>query len=533
MSIASSHVNFERVTIPPNRLRDVTQRQASFALITLIALSALGFSYLAYLKYASFNHYSQDSAQFGYAFHQTLRGRCFPSFAADYSLLGSHPNFVLFLWLPVFWLVPTMYSLFLFQSLMISLAAWPIYLLARHVTNNRLTALIAAAGMLLAPAVVSVHLVEFHDDPFALASLLFSVYFFETKHFKLFALFLVLSLLAKETIALNTAAFGLYALVRRRRWQWVVFPVAWTAAYCMLVGKVLMPLWGNWWAVELYSHVGYFAGWGQTMGDAVKNMLLNPAQVLSAICSADGLGYLVDLLLPLALVLPFGSWTWLLACPTVLVNLLSSNPWLRLITHWYSIVIGGLLWASFLTAIPGWNKRMTRWFGERDYSRSLCVMVLLLCLLEHSLWLNPGDFRKSSAYEARCDAVRLVPKHASVFSSDNMLAHFVDRPAINSVFALAFHNQDPNRLFDYDYVVFDGNYTYGGNTDWSAKHASLFKFISSHPDYRAVYGRDNVFVFQRVGAPKRNLKWHTGKSDGAGFTSADRIHFVTTAKRPP
>src|SRR5262245_18884989 len=115
---------------------DLSRRQATFALIAIVLLSTFGFSYLAYLKYASFNQFTQDSAFYGYAFFQTLHGRFFPAYMGPYSMLAVHANFLWLLRLPVFWLAPSMYTLMLYQSLTISLGAWPIYLLARRVTAN-------------------------------------------------------------------------------------------------------------------------------------------------------------------------------------------------------------------------------------------------------------------------------------------------------------------------------------------------------------------------------------------------------------
>jgi uncharacterized membrane protein len=111
-------------------------------------------------------------------------------------MAGTHPDFLLLLWLPVFCIFPCMYSLFLFQSLMISLAARPVYLLARDATGNRMTALIAAAGLLLYAPVASVHVFAIHDDAFALAALLFAFYFFQRVNLRGFVLCMAVSLLA-------------------------------------------------------------------------------------------------------------------------------------------------------------------------------------------------------------------------------------------------------------------------------------------------------------------------------------------------
>ena len=485
--------------------RDLTDRQARWALVGLIFLSTVGFSVLAWARNSSFANYGQDTAQFAYAFFQTLRGHWLHSFAGDYTLWGAHPNFLLLLWLPVFWLAPSVNTLFVVQSLTISLAAWPAYLLVRHVTGNRLTALIGAAALLLFPPIARVHVAELHDDPLGLVPLLFAIYFFEKGRFKWFAVFLGVTLLAKETIVLNTVLFSVYALWRRRSWWWVAFPAAWSIGYFLLVRYVVMPAFGDWWAGQLYSQTKYFSQWGNGPGEVLRNMGTHPGAVMGTMFGADRLGYLFKLLLPVGLILPFGSGLWVTAAPSLGVNLLSNWPFLREFTHWYGMLPGAQLWASMILALPLWSQQVARWFGGRDYSRSLCVVVLLLCVAQYNLWLTPSEYRRNPSHAAQVDAIAAVPGGSSVLCADHILPAFANRPAINSLVALNFHHQDLNRVFDYEYIVFDGNYP--GLPGEAQMQQALFKVISQNPAYQSVFARENVFVFQRVGVPERTLRW--------------------------
>ncbi|MGD0061331.1 MAG: DUF2079 domain-containing protein [Verrucomicrobiia bacterium] len=481
---------------------NISEWHARWILATLIAACGLGLSYLAYLKYARFGWYSADTALYGYAFNQALHGKFFPEFVRGGSLLGNHPNFILLLWFPVFWACPRIYSLLLFQSLMISIAAWPMYLLAREKTGNRLTALIAAAGFLVFPPIVSQHVCQIHDDQFGLVFLLFAFYFFETGSFKWHSLFLVLSLLAKETIALTTAGFALYALVRRRPGKWVLFPAIASIAYVVLALKVLMPLW----SVEvnrLYSHVAYFSDYGSSPLEVMKFVFSHPLRVVGIVLGLDRIEYLAALLLPLILVLPFRNWAWVLAAPSLAVNLFSSNELLRSLLWHYSLIPGACLWASFICALPGWSRDLAGWFRAGDFTRPLCVVALLVSLLESPHWIVPEQYQKDAYLQARREAVQAIPESATVLCPENMLAHFVGHPALNSLFELSYYGCDMNRVFDYEYVVLDFHF-FSAETDW-AYQAELFKRISKGEGYHLVFSRDKVFVFRKVGVPPRSL----------------------------
>lgn len=480
--------------------RDLSKRQAGWLLAALIAASTLGFAYLAYRKYACFNWETEDTAFVGYAFFQTLNGKFFPCYAREGSLLGSHPDFILTAWFPIFRLAPFMLSLFFFQSFMISLAAWPVYLLARSHGCDRLSALIAAAGLLLFPPIVGQHVNHIHDDQFGLAFLLFALYFFEKKQFPKFTLFMVLATLAKETIALNVMMFGLYALIRRRQWPWIAGPLVWGMVYLVVMLKWLMPKWGLWGGV-LYGQMVYFSQYGNSPAEVLKYFALHPVEVVKTALAPDRLKYLGLLLAPLLVVVPFGSWAFLLAVPSLAINLLGTNDLLRHFFWHYSLIAGGVLWASFLIALPRWSQILERRFGPRNYARLLCLAALALSVSLCHLWLRPQHYRVTAAHEARRQAIELVPLTATVLSPENMLAHFARHPALHSLTEIWFQRLDLNQVFDYDYIVFDANYH-----DWPAL-SRLYEVIAPHPDYRLIFSRDNVYVFKRVGTPPRNLQW--------------------------
>jgi len=222
---------------------EITEAQARRVLALVIGLATAAFAYLAYRKYAGFNTDAGDLTVFGFAFSKTIGGKFFPFFASEGTIMGNHPNFILWLAVPFFWLVPTMGTLFVFQSLLINLAAIPAYLLARDKTGSRLTGLIAAVALLAYPTIASQHVNQIHDDQFGLALLLFAFYFFEKEDFKKFAVCLAASLLAKETITLTTGMFGIWALLGRRNWKWVVFPIGWSVLYLAVVLKGFMAIW--------------------------------------------------------------------------------------------------------------------------------------------------------------------------------------------------------------------------------------------------------------------------------------------------
>ncbi len=485
------------------QLFDVSEKQARCLLVGLIVASTIGFSWLAFLKYAAFASQSIDTAIYSYAFNQARPGIFYPFLAGEGSLLGQHVGLLILFWMPIYWAVPSVPGLLLFQSLAISLAAWPVYLLAFDKTRSRWTALVAAAGFLLYPPIVSQHVNQIHDDQFGLALLLFAFYFFEAGNFKKFAVTLSLCLLAKETVALPVACFSLYAVIRRRQSKWMAFPVVVSFAYVLFAWKVLAPMFGGTDSL-VYLRMGYFGEYGDTPRGVLRYVLTHPAGTIEAMLAPDRLAYLFRLLLPVLLFLPLGSAAWLMALPGLMMNLFGSNSTLRDVRWHYSLFPAALLYASFVSAIPYWSRKLARFFPGTDFARVLCFAVLLGGLASYNFWLVPAQYRRDRAYQARREVIALIPRQASVLCSDNMLAHFSRHRSLQSLFGLRFYRRDPNEVFDYDYIVFDKNFAI---TMGVQSLKQLFELISQMPEYRLIFSRDGILAYQRVGAPARTLNW--------------------------
>ena len=298
-----------------------------------IVLATLGFFGLAWQKYRNFNGDSHDVAVFSYAFSQTMQGKFLPVYFADSSLIGCHPNWIVLLWLPVYACWRSFYSLLFFQSCMLTVAAWPFYLLAKHILKNGFAALALGVSFLIFPAIASQHVNQIHDDQFALPFLMFAFYFFVREDFKKFALAMVLACLAKETIAFTTAMFGLYALCLRRPAKWVAWPIAFSVIYFAVAMKLLTSgVTGM--GASLYTHTKYLEAYGKSPTEVLGTFATKPGFVLQMMFAEPKLDYLSKLLMPVLYVLPFFSLGALVSMPNLLLNLLSSNSAMTVI-YWH------------------------------------------------------------------------------------------------------------------------------------------------------------------------------------------------------
>jgi len=105
-------------------------------------------------------------------------------------------------------------SVFLFQTMMISLGAIPVYLLARNKLRSEANALIIASTFLFYPALQFADILGFHPDHLQLVGLLWAFYFAEQKKFIYSSLSLMLFLFAGELLFPTALAFSVYIAIR-------------------------------------------------------------------------------------------------------------------------------------------------------------------------------------------------------------------------------------------------------------------------------------------------------------------------------
>jgi len=92
--------------------------------------------------------------------------------AGDYELLGVssffqvHPSFLIFVLAGIYWIAPSAYTLLAIQSLVVGLAAIPLFLLTRSITGSGRKALWVAAAFLVWLPLLSSQMYDFHLEAF-------------------------------------------------------------------------------------------------------------------------------------------------------------------------------------------------------------------------------------------------------------------------------------------------------------------------------------------------------------------------------
>ncbi|HRU07450.1 MAG TPA: DUF2079 domain-containing protein [Candidatus Brocadiia bacterium] len=399
-------------------------RAAWVAVLALAAAFTLVLSQLAWRRYANF-HFTQDGANFNHMLWRTAHGDFLPSYLYGKCHLGDHASLFLIPLAGLYALAPTMRWLLVLQALALGAAAVPFFLIARRLLGRDIPAVAASAAFLLHPGVASQAVNQVHEIQFVLVFFLAAFYCMETRRFGWFALFCALAATGKETVPLTLAMLGVYAFVLRRGRRWVIFPLAFSAAWLALTLGVLMPaLWGGG-----YRHVQHFAGYGASGGEIASTLLTRPGLVWRCVAMPHKATYLFDLLLPCGLVLPLLGPAAMLALPDLAVNLLATEPALAVAQWHYSVFISASLCLAALQAIQWISRRLP----ARRRAAGIAVLVgLWACATALSLpvWEGVRDTREPPDAALRRQVLQQIPADAGVLAPQTLVASLVERRLI-------------------------------------------------------------------------------------------------------
>jgi uncharacterized membrane protein len=267
------------------------------------------------------------------------------------------------------------------------------------------------------------------------------------------------------------------------------------AVAMFLVFKVIMPAFR---AGRPYRSFGYFGALGKDSGEVMLTLATHPLLFFTTIFSADRIMFLVQLLQPLAIVVPFLSLTILFVFPDLILNLLTENSALRVIPWHYNVTVGAFLFVAAIFGIRRLSGYLERRYGRAPYVVGFGVLLLCLSATQWTSWLNLNDYRQPPQYEALMESLMVVPQNASVLVPQTMLPQVSERWHFSTIQHWLFHRKptDPPRIFQYQYVIIDRNER---QVYWPIVPEEIVRAYATNPDYELVYNKMNVVVFRRKG----------------------------------
>lgn len=406
-------------------IRENRNRLIWLTISSLVVVYAGLFIAVSVGKYLNFLYCDWDLALYNQTLRGLLHGKPYISLI-DVPFLGNHVEITLVGILPVYALFPHPVTLLIIQSLMLGLAAIPLFLITKHLLNDA-WGVIFVIIYLIYPAVGYINLNEFHPESFLPFIQFFLLYFFIKNDFRKFAIFLFLCLFAKENMSLVIIMLGFYALIRRKEKKWVILPITSGVLWFLFYLKVLSPaLSGG--KINFYDFYGHLGG---NLGQIISTIILHPVQVMKFMFLPHKLYYLMVLFGPLSFLSLLSPSILLIALPNFLQHFISSRITEVSLSFYYP---SEMLAFIFISAIFGLSSLLKfSWVRER---RVWCYIIVSVVAVTFSVRLSPqlllfNELRSICTItdDARIkdDFIRQIPQGAAVISTFQLMPKLSDR----------------------------------------------------------------------------------------------------------
>jgi uncharacterized membrane protein len=340
------------------------------------------------------------------------------------NLMGDHTSFLLVFLVPLYWVFPAAGTMFFAQSAMIGAGALPIYLYARKRLSSDWYGVVMAAVYLLHPAVSWTNMENFHPDAFLGVLIGFAIYGALERKWRLYAVFVFLSLLVKEDVSLVVVPLGIWVAIKRDRrigLLTIVGSVAFMAVAMLLVMRSL---------IGVPTRNGWRIPFGGPSG-LIETSLRDPTQVIDYLRRQGRPRYLWQMTVPLGFMFFRKPSVAAISALVVFTNILSTFWYQFHIQYHYSLIavpalVMGTTYA--LGAIP----RTGRW------NRGQSIALVGACTLIAAYVWAPMPFARTTlsywapdgAVVASRDIITDVPDGAVVAAHFRMTPHLAYRKEI-------------------------------------------------------------------------------------------------------
>lgn len=447
-SVPSQARSFWRQTL--EQIPSVVKRRGPLVLIVGCAVGyAVFFSFFLLrwhykLRTGNFDLSINNNLMFGGLHGDFLKSPvAFPDDPGKY--LAAHAKFGLYLFLPIYALVPRAETLLVIQSVLIGGSAVPLFLFARR----HLTEWSAAALTLAYLAYYPMHgatFSEFQNVPIAAFFVFSVVWAADAKRWVLMGVFTAMALLMREDVPVGLSVIGLFLLASGYRPTAGLVLATISTCYFLLLRFYVMEEAGDWWFPTMYKE--FWADGERGFRSVIKTLLTNPLFVLSKLAIEKKIIYLAHLLTPIAF-LPLRRWyLWLSLVPGALLTLLVTNyePPIQFSFH-YTMHWAPYLFMAAVLALVAIGKSPDLGPQRRNAALiALCAASAVLSFNYGAFARREGGFKggfhkvefgytqaEADRYQRLKELIRDVPPDATVAATEKVGPHVSSRRILHTM----------------------------------------------------------------------------------------------------
>ncbi len=451
----------------------------------IIATSSVILFACSSLRHALFQSGAFDLGIFDQAVYLIAQGEVPISSFLGFHILGDHAALVFYPLALLYKIYPDVHWLLGVQAIALSIGAMPTMMLARQAGLKMQQALAIAWAYLLYPLVFNLNLFDFHPEVIALPALLWAILAARENKIIWFCVAIVTVLACKAVLALTVVAMGFWLLIWDKRRLCGTIAICAGIAWFLIATQVIIPEFGS--AADIERHLPRYGYLGNSFGEIIKNLFLQPKLVIGKIFSSATLEYLSLLFLPVICLLSPKHLTPMVgAIPTLVMNILSEAPAQRNLVHHYSAPILPFLLVAAISSLANGS----RWL-QSGRAIALYSLVAFLALAKFG-YFGSKYLESIDTWQATRCAIAQVQTDGGVLTTHEIAPHLTHRKKIKFTDA----NSPPANLADFDYILLNlRHWGWKSNPEFAA---SLVNQIKNEHQFTLGYQRDDVYLFKNL-----------------------------------
>ena len=445
----------------------------------IVGISALILFTASILRHELFNS-SGDLAFFDQTVYLISQAKLPFSSVLGFHVLADHAAWILYPIALLYKIYPSVYWLFVVQSVALSLGAFVTYLLALQAGLKENQAIAMVAVYLLYPVVYNSNLCDFHPDTLAVPALLTAVLAARTKKIVWFCVSVLIVLGCKAVLSLTVVAMGVWLLLFEKRRLYGVIAIISGIAWFLIANKIIIPFFGSE-ATLVNRHFYRYSYLGKSFSETLQIILYQPQLIISNILSSINLEYLSFLLVPVIWgLIPKYMTSLIGAIPCLALNILADHPSQKNVILHYSLPVIPFLILALIASIAADKAWLNR-------KRAILLWSLIWFLILGkwgffiSKYLNFVD-----NWQATKEAISLIKTQDSVLTTDVITPHLTHRQEISFKY-------DINELNNFHYIFL--NTRHPGWAATAEDYGNLVKELKKRSDFKLQYERDDVYLF--------------------------------------
>jgi uncharacterized membrane protein len=255
------------------------------------------------------------------------------------NMFGDHTSFILLFLVPLYWIAPGAWIMFFAQSAAIGAGAIPIFLYGRNRLGSEWMALVGGLVYLVHPAVGWTNLENFHPDAFLGVLVGCAIYGALERKWRVYGVFVVLSLMVKEDVSLVIVPLGIWVALRRDRRIGLItifgsIGFMFTAMYVVMRGLIGVPTRNAWRLPFSQNGDSTFRGAARLVETAVTN----PNELADHLRAENRPWYIWQMTTPFALLFLRLPSVALISGLVLFTNILSTFWYQFQVEYHYSLI---------------------------------------------------------------------------------------------------------------------------------------------------------------------------------------------------